>query len=169
MRNQQYVVRLTEEQRAQCEALIRAGTARARSIMHAQVLLKADTSPGGPAWKDREISEAFDVTTVTVGNIRKRLVTEGLERTLAHYRPPRREYHSKLDGHQEAHLLALAKTPPPEGHARWSLRLLAGRMVELAYVDTLSYNTVRSVLKKKNCSPGAACAGASRRRKTAIS
>lgn len=169
MRKQQYVVRLTEAQRAQCQELIRAGTARARSLMHAQVLLKADTSPGGPGWRDREISEAFDVTTVTVGNVRKRLVTEGLERTLTHYRPPRREYHSKLDGHQEAHLLALAKTPPPEGHVRWSVRLLAGRMVELGYVDTLSYNTVHQVLKKKNCSLGAACAGASPRKKTPIS
>ena len=169
MRKQQYVVQLTDGQRAQCQELVRAGTARARSIMHAQVLLKADTSPGGPGWKDREISEALDITTVTVGNIRKRLVTEGLDRALAHYRPPRREYRGKLDGRQEAHLLALAKSPPPEGHARWSLRLLAGRMVELGYVDTLSYNTVHNLLKKKNCSLGAACAGSSPRRKTPIS
>ena len=165
MRTQQYVVRLTPAQRAQCQELIRAGTARARSLMHAQVLLKADTGPGGPGWKDRAISEAFAITTVTVGNIRKRLVTEGLERTLAHYRPPRREYHCKLDGHQEAYLLALAKTEPPEGRLRWSLRLLADRMVELGYVESLSYNTVGRLLKKKNCSPGAACAGASRRPK----
>jgi transposase len=137
--------------------------------MHAQVLLKADTSPEGPGWKDRAISEALGITTVTVANVRKRMASEGLERTLADYRSPRREYRSKLDGHQEAHLLALAKTPPPEGHVRWSLRLLADRMVELAYVDTLSYNTVNRLLKKKNCSPGAACAGASRRKQTPTS
>jgi transposase len=169
MRPQRYVVRLTDEERAQCRELIRAGTARARSVMHAQVLLKADTRPGGPGWKDGAISAALDVSTVTVGTIRKRMATEGLDAALSHYRPPRREYHSKLDGRQEAHLLALAKTPPPEGHARWSLRLLADRMVQLDYVDTLSYNTVGRLLKKKNCSPGAACAGASRRKRTPIS
>jgi hypothetical protein len=75
------------------------------------------------------------------------------------YRGPRREYRCKLDGHQEAHLLALAQSTPPEGHWRWSLRLLADRMVELEYVDTLSYQTVRSVLKRGRCSLGAACGG----------
>ena len=169
MRPQRYVVRLTEEQRDRCRQLLPAGHAPARSLMHAQVLLKADTSPGGPGWRDRQISEAFYVTTVTVATIRKRLVTEGVDAALTHYRPPRREYHCKLDGRQEAHLLALAKTPPPEGHVRWNLRLLADRMVELAYVDTLSYNTVNRLLKKKNCSLGAACAGASRRKRTPIS
>ena len=169
MRNQQYVVRLTEEQRARCRELVTAGTARARSIMHAQVLLHADTGPDGPGWKDREISKALGVTTVTVGHVRKVLVTEGLDAALTHYRAPRREYHHKLDGHQEAHLLALAKSPPPEGHLRWSLRLLAGRMVELDYVEALSYNTVGRLLKKKNCSPGAACAGVSRRTRMPIS
>ena len=159
----QYIVQLTDEQRARCRELVKAGTARARSIMHAQVLLKAEASPGGPGWTDRAISEALDVTTVTVGHIRKLLVTEGLDAALTHYRGPRREYRCKLDGHQEAHLLALAKSSPPEGHVRWSLRLLADRMVELGYVDTLSYNTVRGIMKKKNCSPGAACAGVSRR------
>lgn len=165
----QYIVQLTDEQRARCRELIKAGTARARSIMHAQVLLKADASPGGPGWKDRAISEAVGVTTVTVAHIRKLLVTEGLDAALTHYRAPRREYHCKLDGHREAYLLALAQSPPPQGHLRWSLRLLAGRMVELDYVEALSYNTVGRVLKKKNCSPGAACAGASRRAKMPLS
>ena len=131
MRTQQYVVRLREEQRAQCRELVKAGQARARSIMHAQVLLQADAGPGGPGWKDREISEALGVTTVTVGHMRKVLATEGLDAALTHYHAPRREYRGKLDGHQEAYLLALAKSPPPEGHLRWSVRLLASRMVEL--------------------------------------
>lgn len=169
MRTQQYVVRLTEEQRTQCRELVTAGTARARSIMHAQVLLHADTGPHGPRWKDREISKALGVTTVTVGHVRKAMATEGLEAALTHYRAPRREYPCKLDGHQEAHLLALAQSPPPEGHLRWSLRLLAHRMVELDYVDVVSYNTVGRLLKKKNCSPGAACAGASRRARMPLS
>jgi transposase len=154
-----YVVQLTDEQRTRCLEMVRAGSAPARSIMHAQVLLKADASCEGPGWTDSAISDAFGVTTVTVARIRKVMVTEGLDAAVAHYRGPRREYRCKLDGHQEAHLLALAQRAPPEGHARWSLRLLANRMVELGYVDTLSYQTVRSVLKKKSCNPGAACAG----------
>lgn len=165
----QYIVQLTDEQRAQCRELVKAGQARARSIMHAQVLLKADAGPGGPGWNDRAISEALSISTVTVGHIRKVLVTAGLDAALTHYRKPRREYHHKLDGHQEAYLLALAQSAPPEGHLRWSLRLLAGRMVALDYVEALSYNTVGRILKKKSYSPGVACAGVSRRTKMPIS
>jgi len=154
-----YVVELTDEQRERCQGMVRSGTAHALSIMHAQVLLKADASSAGPGWTDSAIGEAFGVTTATVARIRKVMVTGGLEAALSHYRGPRREYRCKLDGHQEAHLLALAQSAPPEGHRRWSLRLLADRMVELEYVDTLSYQTVRSVLKRGHCSPGAACAG----------
>ena len=96
---------------------------------------------------------------MTVARIRKVMVTEGLEAALSHYRGPNREYRCKLDGHQEAHLLALAQSAPPEGHRRWSLRLLADRMVELEHVDTLSYQTVRSVLKRGRCSLGDRCGG----------
>jgi hypothetical protein len=154
-----YGVELTDEQRRRCQDLVRAGRSPARSIRHGQVLLKADASPAGPGWTDGAIGEALGVTTATVARIRRVMATEGLEAALSHYRGPRREYQCKLDGHQEAHLLALAQSAPPEGHRRWSLRLLAERMVELEYVDTLSYQTVRSVLKRGRCSPGAACAG----------
>ena len=154
-----YVVELTDEQRRRCQELVSAGRSPARSIRHAQVLLKADAGPAGPGWTDSAIGEALGVTTATVARIRKVMATEGLEAALSHYRGPQREYHCKLDGHQEAHLLALAQSAPPEGHRRWSLRLLADRMVELEYVDALSYQTVRSVLKRGRCSPGAACAG----------
>lgn len=154
-----YVVELTDEQRQQCQELVGAGSGPARQLRHAQVLLKADASRTGPGWTDRAIAEAFGVTTVTVARVRKIMVTEGLAAALSHYRGPRREYRCRLDGHQEAHLLALAKSAPPEGHRRWSLRLLANRMVELEYVDTLSYQTVRSVLKRGRCSLGVACAG----------
>ena len=157
--NKRYVVKLTREERAQCLELVRSGVARARSLQHAQVLLQADGGPEGPGRTDQAIAEALGVTTVTVARIRKVLVTEGLEAALSHYRGPRREYRCKLDGHQEAHLLALAQSAPPEGHRRWSLRLLAHHMVELEYVDTLSYQTVRSVLKRGRCSLGDACAG----------
>ena len=123
------------------------GTAHARTLMHARVLLKADGGPEGPGWKDAAIAEAVDVSTVTVAKIRQRFATEGLEATLSHYRGPNREYPHKLDGRQEAHLLALAHSAPPEGHKRWSLRLLADKMVELEYVDSLSPMTVSRTLK----------------------
>jgi transposase len=154
-----YVVELTDEQRQHCQALVSAGSRPARSLRHAQILLKADAGPGGPGWTDSAIGEAFGVTTVTVARLRRIMVTEGLEAALSHYRGPNREYRCKLDGHQEAHLLALAQSTPPEGHRRWSLRLLANQMVELEYVDTLSYQTVRTVLKRGHCSLGAVCDG----------
>lgn len=150
-----HVVELTEAQRQRCWEIVRAGCAAARTIMHAQVLMKTDSSPAGPGWTDQAIAEAFGVTTVTVARLRKTMVTEGLEAALVHYRGPARDYRFKLDGHQEAHLIALACSQPPEGHQRWSLRLLAHRMVELGYVDGLSYNTVGRTLKKTNYSLGA--------------
>jgi hypothetical protein len=134
--------------------------------MHAQVLLKADARPGGPAWTDAAIAEAFEVCKVTVANIRKTLVTAGLPAALQHYRIVQRQYPPKLDGHGEAHLVALACSAPPEGHLRWSLRLLSARMVELGYVDQISHVTVGQVLKKTNCSLGAPGATASRPTRT---
>jgi transposase len=116
--------------------------------MHARVLLKTDGGPKGPGWLDGAIAEAVDVSTVTVANIRQRFVSEGLERTLSHYRGPNREYRHKLDGRQEAYLLALAHSAPPEGRKQWSLRLLAEQMVELEYVDSLSAMTVSRTLKR---------------------
>lgn len=156
------VVRLSDDERRQCHDLIRAGTAPARSIMHAQVLLQTDASPAGPAWTDEAIAEAFHVSAVTVATIRKTMCREGLVAALRHYRTGQRQYRHKVDGRAEAHLVALACSPPPEGRARWSVRLLSQRFVELGYVDTISHDTVWQTLKKTNCSPGAPCAGASR-------
>ena len=161
-----HVVQLTADDREQCRERIRCGTAPARSIMHAQVLLKADASPEGPGWTDAAIAEAFGVCKLTVASIRKALVTAGLPAALNHYRIVHREYQPKLDGHGEAHLIALACSAPPEGHTRWSLRLLSARMVELGYVDYVSPVTVGQVLKKTNCSLGAPGASASRPVKT---
>ena len=161
--NKKYVVQLTAAHRQRCVEMARAGSAPARSITHAQVLLKADASPDGSGWTDSAIAEAFGITTVTVAHVRKTFVTEGLDAALSHYRGPGREYPCKLDGCQEAHLIALACTTPPAGRVRWSLRLLADQMVELGYVDTISHNTVGRVLKKTTCNLGAPCAGASRR------
>ena len=164
-----HVVELTAAERERCQEMVRVGQHPARSIMHAQVLLKADSGPRGPGWTDKAISVSCGVSTVTVAAIRKTMITEGLEAALAHYRCSEREYPRKLDGRQEAHLIALACSDPPQGRERWSLRLLAGRMVELGHVESLSYNTVRDVLRKTNCSPGAASNGASRPGKTPAS
>lgn len=156
------VVCLTPEQRQRCESVVKSGAAHARSILHAHVLLKTDNGPDGPGWTDKAISDAFDVSTVTVARIRKVMVDDGLDAALAHYQPPRREYRRKLDGHQEAHLIAIARSDPPEYAVRWSLRMIRDRMVELGYVDDISHETVRVTLKKGHCSPGVTCNGVSR-------
>ena len=160
------VVELTSEQREGCLEMVRSGTAHARSIMHAQVLLKTDSGPQGPSWTDQAISDAFGVSTVTVSHIRKVMRDAGLDAALSHYRGPRREYRRKLDGRQEAHLIAIACSKAPKGRKRWSLRLLAKRMVQLGYVDSLSHETVHQTLKKTNFNRGATCNGASRPPKT---
>jgi transposase len=127
--------------------LIAAGTASARKLTHARVLLKADQSPEGPGWADERIADAVEVSQPTISRIRKQYVEEGLEAAL-NRRAPNREYHRKLDGEQEARLVALACSEPPEGQARWSLRLLADRLVELEVVEDISYQTVGRILKK---------------------
>jgi DNA-binding transcriptional ArsR family regulator len=142
-----YPVILTQTEREQLKDLIAAGTAPARKLTHARILLKADQSPEGPAWVDEEVADAVEVSQPTVSRVRKQYFEEGMEAAL-NRRPPNREYHRKLDGEQEARLVALACSEPPEGQARWSLRLLAERMVELEVVDDLSYQTVRRTLKK---------------------
>jgi len=146
-----YPVILSETERDELKQLIAAGTAPARKLTHARILLKADQSPQGPGWVDEMVAEAVEVSQPTVSRVRKQYFEEGLEAAL-NRRPPNREYYRKLDGEQEARLVALACSDPPEGQARWSLRLLADRMVELEVVDDLSYQTVRRTLKKTNSS-----------------
>jgi hypothetical protein len=148
-----YVVRLTDAEREYLKDLVGSGTAAARKLLHARVLLKADAGPHGPGLVDDAIAEAVEVSQPTVFRIRRQYVGGGLEAAL-HRRPPTREYQRKLDGAQEAHLVALACGTPPEGHARWSLRLLADKLVELEVADDVSYQTVRRVLKKTNSSRG---------------
>jgi len=145
-----YRVTLTKSERVELEKLLSGGRIDVRRLQHARLLLKADESKWGPGWLDSEISEAFDVAVRTVERIRKRFVEEGLELALSPYRTPRRSYKYKLDGEQEAKLIAIACSDPPEGQARWSLRMLADKMVELQYVDELSHETVRQTLKKTN-------------------
>jgi transposase len=143
-----YPVILSEAQREQLKSLIAAGTAPARKLTHARILLKADQSPEGPGWVDVAIAEAVEVSQPTVSRVRKQYFEEGLEAAL-NRRAPNRDYQRKLDGEQEARLLALACSEPPEGRARWSLRLLADKLVELEVVEEeVSYQTVRRILKK---------------------
>jgi DNA-binding transcriptional ArsR family regulator len=147
-----YPVILSDTEREQLKSLIAAGTAPARKLTHARILLKADQGSEGPGWVDEQVADAVEVSQPTVSRVRKQYFEEGLEAAL-NRRPPNREYHRKLDGEQEARLIALACSEPPEGQARWSLRLLADKMVELDVVDDLSYQTVRRTLKKRTEAP----------------
>ncbi len=149
----EYLVSLSQEERQHLKRSIAAGSLPVRTQSHARILLKADQGDQGPGWKDPDIAQAVECSRATVGRVRQRFAREGLEVAL-HRRPPNRQYLRKLDGRQEAHLVAVACSTPPEGQARWTLRLLADRMVELEYVEDLSYQTVRRVLKKTNSSPG---------------
>ena len=148
-----YIVTLTDEERQMLQALLSRGKAAARKLTHARILLKADAADGGPGWKDESIAEALEVGRATVERVRQAFVEEGLERALER-RKPRRQYRRKLDGDGEAHLIALACQKPPEGRSRWTLQLLADRMVQLEYVDQISYQTVRRTLKKTNSNLG---------------
>jgi transposase len=148
-----YIVTLIDEERQRLQEMLSRGKAAARKLMHARILLKADARPGGPGWNDEAIADALEVGRATVERVRKEFVEEGLDAALER-RQPRRVYVRKLDGDGEAHLVALACQQPPEGRSRWTLRLLADRMVALEYVDQISYQTVRRTLKKTRSNPG---------------
>src|SRR4051812_32876277 len=147
-----YHVTLTEEERTQLEALTRAGRIAARTLTHAWILLKADAGPAGPAWSDGQIRDAFAVGWATLARVRRAFVEEGLDAALYPKRPPPR-LPTKLDGANEAHLVALVCSTPPAGQERWTLRLLAEHFVTLDGA-TVSHETVRRTLKKPSSSPG---------------
>jgi transposase len=148
-----YPVQLTAEQRQELQELIAQGTAAARTLGHARILLKADVAPGGPAWKHAQIAEAVEVSELTITRVCRRFGEGGLMAALQRRVQARRKA-PRLDGAQEAHLIALACSAAPPGQARWTLRLLADRMVELQYVEQVSHETVRQVLKRGNLSLG---------------
>jgi hypothetical protein len=149
----QYVVRMPEEERASLQTLIGRGAAPARAQTHARILLKANRGEAGPEWTDGAISTALEVDPTTVARVRKLYVTEGLDAAL-HRKAPDRVYRRKLDGEQEARLVAVACSTPPSGQKRWTLRLLANQLVELEVVETVSYETVRRTLKQTSSSRG---------------
>ena len=141
-----YIVRLTQQERQQLEALVSKGKVAAYKVRHAHILLKADAD--GPAWTDERIAEAFSVHGNTVGNVRKRFVEKGLEAALGRKNQARPSRAPRLDSEGQKKLIALCKSPPPEGRGRWRLRLLGTKLVELEVVDSISPETVRQVLKK---------------------
>jgi transposase len=142
-----YRVTLTPEERTELEAMISRGKADARKLAHARILLQADEAPGGPGRTDADIAAALDTSTRTIERVRQRFVEQGLESALSP-QPTKRIYARALDGRQEAHLIALACSKPPDGKRRWTLRLLAERVVELGYAEAVSHETVRRTLKK---------------------
>jgi hypothetical protein len=149
----QHIVSLTEEQRATLKTLVSSGQAAARTLTRARILLKADTGPEGGGWADLEIVQALEVSRPTVERVRKRFAGEGFEAAL-YPRPRLTTPERRLDGEQEAHLVALACSAPPEGRQRWTLRLLASGLIQREIVDTVSHETVRQTLKKTNSSRG---------------
>jgi hypothetical protein len=143
-----YLVRLSKEERKLLTGLISSGKGPARTFTKARILLKADIGEDGPGWCDEKISEAFDVTVQTVERIRRQLVEEGLEAVLRRRTYIQKVSRKKVDGDVEAHLIALSCSEAPEGYSRWSLRLLADKLVELGYVESISHEAVRRALKK---------------------
>ena len=149
-----YQIELTQAQRQALEQLIKAGQARARKIMHAHILLKSDSGEQSPKWPDEEIAHAFDVGASTILRVRKRFVEHGLADAIERRPQPPRPEKRILNGRHEAYLIALSCGEKPPGQERWSVRLLAHKMVEVGYVEQVGRETVRVTLKKMNSNPG---------------
>jgi transposase len=164
-----YVVRLSAEERRRLEAMIHKGNGSAARLLKARILLKADVSEAGEGWSDSRIVEALETSVSMVYRVRRRLVEEGLEAVLSRKAPARPSVPRIFDGEKEARLIALACSKPPEGHARWSLRLLESKVVELGIVEAASDSTIQRVLKKTPSSRTAANTGSFRPRPAALS
>jgi len=149
-----FVVRLAEAERTELDALVRKGKASALTIARARILLKADQGKDGEAQADAQVAEALSIAAKTVFNVRRRWVEEGLEAALRRKKQDCPSRSRKLDGKAEAKLVAACCGPVPKGRARWTLRLLASKLVELEVVDSISPETVRSTLKKMQLSLG---------------
>jgi len=152
-RGVKYTVRLESEERQQLLELVSTGKRAASVLSRARILLKADAGSEGPAWDDQTIAEAVETGLSTVHRVRQAFVEKGLEEALYRKRPTGRQYR-KLDGDQEARLITLACSQAPEGRSRWTLQLLADKLVELKVVDSISSECVRSTLKKTTSSRG---------------
>jgi len=151
MPHKKYLVTLTPEERRWLTGLLSAGKRSALTLTRARILLKADQAKGGPAWEDADIADALDCGLRTVERVRQRFVERGLDPALGRKPQDRPSRERKLDGAAEARLIALACSAPPDGRARWTLKLLADRLVQLEVVESVSDETVRRVLKKTSC------------------
>jgi transposase len=158
------VIRLTDEQRRTLQPLVRTGTHAAHARSRAQILLKADAD-GPDAWPDERIAEALGVCRMTVARVRQQFAAEGLDATLHKKKATGRQYR-KLDGQQEAQLIALACSPAPKGRARWTMKLLADKLVEIEVVEAIDPATVWRTLKKTTSSRGSNSSGSSRPKPT---
>lgn len=154
-----YRVRLEAAEREELESILKRGRAAAHRQRHARILLKADENREGGALTDNEIAGSVDVGIATVERVRRTLVTHGLAAALER-KAPDRVYRRKLDAKGEAHLVALACEDPPDGRARWTMKLLADKLVELEIVESIGEETVRTTLKKTRSSPGRSNSGA---------
>jgi hypothetical protein len=154
-----YVVRLSCEERAQLEALIRKGKSPAQRLLKARILLKADVSEAGEGWSDSRIMAALETSASMVYRVRKQLVEEGLEAALSRKQRATPAVAPIFDGEKEAKLIALACSKPPKGRARWTLRLLERKVVELKIVERASDSTIGRVLKKYSQAPSARAVG----------
>ena len=164
-----YVVRLSDEERERLEGMIRKGKSPAQRLLKARILLKAAVSEAGAGWSDSRIIKALDTSVSMVYRVRKQLVEEGFEAVLSRKRRATPAVARIFDGEKEAKLIALACSKPPKGRARWTLRLLEQKVVELRIVDRASDSTIGRTLKKTFSSPIADSAGSFRRRPTAHS
>ncbi len=158
------VIRLTDEQRQTLTTLVRTGTHSAHARTHAHILLRADAD-GPDAWPDERIAEALGLCRMTVARVRRQFAAEGLDATLHKKKATGRQYR-KLDGQQEAQLIALACSPAPNGRARWTMKLLADKLVEIKVVEAIDPATVWRTLKKTTSSLGSSSSGSFRPRPT---
>lgn len=157
-RNAKYIVRLEERERGRLQELVDRGQGSKTIRNRARILLKADEGEAGPGWPDTKIAEAYDVGVRTVERTRQLLVTEGFEAVLARKPSPNRQYR-KLDGAQEAELVRLACSKPPAGRIRWTLQVLADRLVERKVVTSIGREAVRTTLQKTTSSRGCGSSG----------
>jgi hypothetical protein len=164
-----YVVRLSAEERRTLEAIIHKGTHPSAQVLKAQILLKADVSEAGEGWNDKRIVAAFDTSLTTVHRTRQRLVEEGFDAVLQRKQRERPSIARIFDGEKEARLITLACSEPPPGHARWSLRLLEEKVVELGIVARASDNTIGRTLKKTFSNRTSGNSGSFRQRPTRLS
>jgi hypothetical protein len=149
-----YIINLTQEERDTLKKIIAVGRGPARMFTRARILLKADQAEQGPSWSDEQISDALDVTVQTIERVRKQFVEEGFDAVLSRRPYTQKVSRKRIDGNVEAHLIALSCSEPPTGYVRWTLRLLADKIVELGYVETISHEAIRQTLKKTNLSRG---------------